>query len=151
MGSLFSSPGKQAQQAAQATGNIDQAMIGQMEGYVDTHQQQLRDAIAGLGPNPYFGAAPGTGAYKVDPANTVQAGPGALPPGLTPGGGTTQGTLAPGGGNPFAAPQQRSTLQAPPQQSMGTPPPQQHAPPRPPVTGGAPSGPTNPFMRRMVM
>lgn len=159
MGSLFSSPGKQAQQAAQATGNIDQAMIQQMEGYVDTHQQQLRDAIGGLGPNPYFGAAPGTAAYAVNPSNTVTAGPGALPYGLTTGtptGPGAPGTLTPSAGNPFST--QQNPNVAPPPGAIPVRPPQP-APPSQPTPGGGhtrsplgakPVGPDNPFRPRYL-
>lgn len=89
LGSMFSSPGKQASQAASAAGASASQVIGQLQQYTDQHQQQLRDAIAGQGPNPYFEAAQQVNpqAYYTNPSDTV-----------------TFGTSGPGtsNGNPFA-------------------------------------------------
>jgi hypothetical protein len=67
--SLFSSPSQNAAQAAQATASASDAQIAQEEQYVSGSEQQLRGAIAGLGPNPYFTAPAAPAA--VNPANTT--------------------------------------------------------------------------------
>lgn len=129
MGSLFSSPGKTATQAAQGTAAAEQGIIGStgpvtvpagpgnpggttvqplgsgLEGYTATGEQAQRDAIAGMGPNPYFAAAQGMSpsAYAVDPNYTASFsaqpgqgfGPGQTnafgPPGSPSGGGQVNG------------------------------------------------------------
>uniref|UniRef100_E6QP67 Uncharacterized protein n=1 Tax=mine drainage metagenome TaxID=410659 RepID=E6QP67_9ZZZZ len=69
MGTVFSSPGKQASQAASAVGGIDQNSINQIEGYTSGQQQALRGAISGVGQNPYFQTAQAMNpnAYAVNP------------------------------------------------------------------------------------
>ena len=102
MPDLFSSPAQNASQAATATAAASNAEIGQEEGYVNTSEANLRNAIAGLGPNPYF-TAPAPPA-PVNPGNTATF--------STPGGkGTTTGAPA----NAFAAPQPTNLFAAPPQ------------------------------------
>lgn len=85
LGTMFSSPGKQASQAASASDQAASQVIGQLENYTDTHQQQLRDAIAQQGPNPYFAAAGQLDpqAYYTNPSDTVNFGSGG--PGTTSG------------------------------------------------------------------
>jgi hypothetical protein len=56
MSSLFSSPSKQASQAASASEAISQQDIQQAENYVNTSEGQERGAIQGLGANPYIAA-----------------------------------------------------------------------------------------------
>lgn len=67
------SPTDQATAAANAQGQQSQAEIAQQEAYVTKQQQQERDAIAGLGPNPYYAAAgaQNPNAFAVNPANTT--------------------------------------------------------------------------------
>ncbi len=86
MSSLFSSPSEQAQAAASATGAIDQNIINQIEGYTTGQQGQLRGAISGVGPNPYFDAAVqmSPSGYAVNPQYTATFG--------SSGPGTTLGT-----------------------------------------------------------
>jgi hypothetical protein len=69
MPGLFSSPSQNASQAASATASADNAEIGQEEQYVNASEGNLRNAIAGLGPNPYF-TNPNTPA-NVNPAATA--------------------------------------------------------------------------------
>lgn len=96
---LFSSPSDSAAQAASATAAADNAEIGQEEQYVSGAEGQLRGAIAGLGPNPYF-TAPAAPA-PVNPGNTATfATPG-------PKGTSTNLFAAPASSNLFAAPAQR--------------------------------------------
>ncbi len=104
MPGLFSSPSQNASEAATATANASNAEIGQEEGYVNTSEANLRNAIAGLPPNPYFsGAKPPA---QVDPKNTVAFG--------TPGpAGTSTNLFAPPQStNLFAAPDQRQAQPA---------------------------------------
>lgn len=72
MGSLFSSPSKQAGQGASQVQGIDQNMINQLEQYTGQQQQALRGAVAGIGANPYFaaGQAMSPDAYRINPAQT---------------------------------------------------------------------------------
>lgn len=111
LGSMFSSPGKQASQAASASGQIADQEISKLMNYTDTHQQQLRDAIGQQGPNPYFAAAQQLDpqAYYTNPqdATTFSAGG----PGLTSGQTQVQG-------NPFAPPPPRIIMSGP---TSGTP------------------------------
>lgn len=82
MGSLLSSPGKQAQQGASGLQGVDQNIINQIEQYTGQQQQAERGAIAGIGKNPYFGAAQqmSPAPYAVNPNQTqtfgVAGGPG---------------------------------------------------------------------------
>jgi hypothetical protein len=81
---LFSSPSKQAQQAASAEQDIATGEIKQVEAYNDQKQQELRSGIAGLD-NPFFAAASQSdpSAFQVNPSATVAyGGPtgGAVPP-----------------------------------------------------------------------
>jgi outer membrane protein TolC len=69
MPGLFSSPSDNAAQAAQTTASADNAEIGQEEQYVNAAEGQLRSAIAGLGPNPYFSG--GTPPAPVSVSNTT--------------------------------------------------------------------------------
>jgi len=71
---LFSSPQKQAQAGAQAVGQINKDDITALEGYVGKQQTDLRSAISGLGPNPYFQAAGSLSPTTVDPTDTVNFG-----------------------------------------------------------------------------
>ena len=103
MPGLFSSPSDNAAQAASATSSADNAEIQQEEGYVNSAEGNLRGAIAGLGPNPYF--TPPTPPAPVNPGNTTTF--------STPGpkGTTTAGASS----NLFAAPQPTNLFAAPPQ------------------------------------
>lgn len=104
MPGLFSSPSQNASQAATATASADNAEIGQEEAYVNQSEGNLRNAIAGLGPNPYFTPPPVPA--PVDPKNTATfSTPG--PPG------TSSGNLfaAPAPANMFAAPAPRAAAQ----------------------------------------
>jgi hypothetical protein len=74
---LFSSPGKQAQQSASAVQGIDQNEINQAEAYTGQAEQNERNAIAGIGTNPYFG---GTSATAGNPNGSPIAAPQQLNP-----------------------------------------------------------------------
>ena len=52
MSGLFSSPGKQAQQAASGQQGITNQEIGDLEQYVGNQQLDLRKAVAGIPLNP---------------------------------------------------------------------------------------------------
>ena len=91
MPGLFSSPSDNAAQAAQTTASADNAEIGQEEQYVNAAEGQLRSAIAGLGPNPYF--SPPSAPAPANPNNTATF---------------TQPTPQATGGNLFASPQPAS-------------------------------------------
>lgn len=69
MPGLFSSPSDNAAQAASATAAASNQEIGQEEQYVNQSEGNLRGAIAGLGPNPYF--SPPKPPAAVDPKNTA--------------------------------------------------------------------------------
>jgi hypothetical protein len=96
MGSLFSSPQKQAQGAESTVQGIDQQDIQQVENYVAAQQGQERSAIANLGENPYFQAAStlSPSSYAVNPSDAVAFG--------SSGPGTTLGTTSVS--NAFAQP-----------------------------------------------
>ena len=137
--SMFSSPSKQASAAASASGQEAQQVIGQLEQYTDQHQQQLRDAISGMGANPYFSAAQQLNpqAYYTNPSDTVTFG-------NAGGGGLSSG-------NPFVAPSQAGPPPLP-GVILGAPPsaPPTSTPPvtKPPVTtppNPTPIGGKNPF------
>jgi hypothetical protein len=101
--SLFSSPSKQANAAANAQQGLTDHTIQQLEDYVGTQQGQERSAIAGLGTNPYLGAAAqmNPSAYRVDPSNTQTFGQGAHA-GLSQGASTSQTAgIPPSSSNPF--------------------------------------------------
>lgn len=88
IGSAFSSPSKAGQQAASSELSTLQPLINQQETYQSGQEQNLRNAISGLGPNPYFGAG-GTGTPPpIDPTtNTAtfsSAGPGTQVAGNAP-------------------------------------------------------------------
>lgn len=99
MGAICTSPAQNAQQAATATASADNAEIGQEEGYVNNSEANLRGAIAGLGPDPYFQAPPPPA--PVNPANTTNFSTPAPQQPAVP-----QTQAIPPRGNPFAAPQQ---------------------------------------------
>ena len=107
MPDLFSSPAQNASQAATATAAASNAEIGQEEGYVNTSEANLRNAIAGLPPNPYF--TPPAPPAAVNPGNTAAfATPG--PKGTTTAGASNNLFAAappPQPTNLFAAPGQR--------------------------------------------
>ena len=69
MGALCSDPASNAAAAASATASADNAELAQEQSYVSGQEQQLRGAIAGLGPNPYF--QPPNAPAPVNPANTT--------------------------------------------------------------------------------
>lgn len=125
MGSLFSSPSKQANAAASASQGISQQDIAQLENYVSGQQQQLRGAISGLGPNPYFAAGNqmNPANYRINPADTV--GFGSQGPG-------TQTVVAsnPVQANPYPSPQTTNPSPTPPANQ----PPPSTTPPTPPTT-----------------
>lgn len=125
---MFSSPGKQAQQAAQASGQISDQEISKLLNYTDTHQQELRDAINKQGPNPYFGAAQQLNpqAYYTNPHDTTTFSAGGLGSGLTPGSSSAQQS------SPFLPPLPHVIL---PPSEMPQPPP---APAPPPAPSGPP-------------
>jgi hypothetical protein len=101
---LFSSPSDNAAQAAAATSTADNAEIANEENYVTTSEGQLRGAIAGLGPNPYF--TPPTPPAPVNPGNTTTfSTPG--PKGTTTAGASSNLFAAPPSSNLFAAPAPR--------------------------------------------
>jgi hypothetical protein len=115
MSDPFESPSKAASQAASQEQGISQQAVNQAEGYVSGQEQQLRGAISGLGPNPYFGAAASMSpaGYQVNPNDTQTFGQSNLPPGLeqgTPASTSSQPTGAQG--NPFSPPS--GPPQAPP-------------------------------------
>ncbi len=98
MPGLFSSPSDNAAQAASATANADNAEIANEEQYVNTAEGNLRGAIAGLGPNPYF--SPPSAPAPVDAGNrTTFSAP------APPSGGNVFATRPPaqGGKNVFAS------------------------------------------------
>lgn len=99
MPALFSSPSDNAAQAAAATSTASDAQIDKEIGYVNKSEDNLRGAIAGLGPNPYF--TPPTKPAPLDPNNKANF--------FTPGPpGTSAAAPAPQPSqNLFAAPQQR--------------------------------------------
>jgi hypothetical protein len=72
MGSLFSNPGKQAQQGASGAQQNWQQIMNQLEQYVGQQQVAERGAIAGIGSNPYFDTAAkmNPSAYRVNPNQT---------------------------------------------------------------------------------
>jgi hypothetical protein len=111
MGALCTSPAQNAQQAATATATADNAEIGQEEGYVNNSEANLRGAIAGLGPDPYF--QPPAPPPPVNPANATNftaAAPQAQP---TPqAAGITQNPFTPAQRNPFAPRQARPVARA---------------------------------------
>lgn len=108
MSSLFSSPSKQAQQAAQVSEQAAQTEIGSpgpvtvpnadgssttisptgsgVEGYVQQGEEAEQAAIAGLGENPYLAAAGSMNpsGYAVNPSSTVTYGAPTPPGGVTP-------------------------------------------------------------------
>ena len=101
MPGLFSSPSQNASEAATATANASNAEIGQEEAYVNQSEGNLRGAIAGLGPNPYF--TPPAPPAAVNPGNTAAfATPG--PKGTTTAGASSNLFAAPPSSNLFAAP-----------------------------------------------
>lgn len=82
VGSLFSSPSKQAEQTGQAEQGLAQNEINQAENYVNTSESNQRAAIAGLGDNPYFGSttngqtsSPLPAPTQVNPSYTASFGP----------------------------------------------------------------------------
>jgi hypothetical protein len=99
---LFQSPGSQAQSAATATAGLQNQEIQQLEGYTSGQEQQQRGAIAGLGANPYFGAAGNMSpaGYAVDPSKTASFS--APPPPQQ--GNSNYFALPPAPANYFAAP-----------------------------------------------
>lgn len=76
MGSLLSSPGKQAQQAAQAQQGLSAQTVAQAEQYANTTGTNVQNAIANAGPNPYFGAAQylSPQSYALNPSQTTTFG-----------------------------------------------------------------------------
>jgi hypothetical protein len=65
---LFSSPSKQAQSAGQAQQSLAQNEINQGEDYINTANQNTRNAISGLGANPFFGGSGASGTGGSTPA-----------------------------------------------------------------------------------
>lgn len=108
MPGLFSSPSDNAAQAASATSTADNAEIANEEQYVNTSEGNLRSAIAGLGPNPYF--TPPKAPAPVSPGNTANFFS------ATPGGAPAPTSGAPAPANMFAAPPQ--SPQGQPRQAM---------------------------------
>ncbi len=107
MGTMFSSPSKQATAAAKGSQGISSQDIAQMEKYVNNQQTKLRGAISGLGPNPYFSAGGAMGSpTKMDPTNMVSFGPTANTPGGNYLNSISSGAPASGTGtsNPFLGP-----------------------------------------------
>src|ERR1700691_2476885 len=108
MSSLFSSPSKQAQQAAQVSEQAAATEIGSpgpvnvpnsdgssttisptgsgLEGYVQQGEEAEQAAIAGLGESPYLAAAGAMNpsGYAVNPSSTVTYGAPTPPGGVTP-------------------------------------------------------------------
>lgn len=167
MGALFSSPSKQASQAASAMQGLDASQISNLENYVNTQQQNLRGAIAGQGPNPYFAAAGGMSPsnYAVNPSDTATFGMSAGN-GLTSGSPTMTGpqqnpfqqvgagrTYGPSPRQPENQTPQTTTIpipsgpQQPGQSAVQQPPTNPFAPTPPPITRFGPI--TNPgFLER---
>lgn len=136
MSSLFSSPSKQAQQAAQVSEQAAQTEIGSpgpvtvpnadgssttisptgsgVEGYVQQGEEAEQAAIAGLGENPYLAAAGSMnpGGYAVNPSSTVTYGAPTPPGGLTPT--PAQPTVSPAAANAFAPTSNSTTRYAQP-------------------------------------
>lgn len=75
MGSVFSSPSKQAQQSSSAVQGINSQDIAQAEQYVSQQQAALRTAL-GQQTNPYFEASAkmNPSGYGVNPHDTVTFG-----------------------------------------------------------------------------
>jgi hypothetical protein len=75
MGSMLSSPSKQASQASSAVQGQDAGEIAQYEQYVSAQEGQLRDAISQQ-TNPYFQAAKemNPSGYAVNPKDVVSFG-----------------------------------------------------------------------------
>lgn len=124
MSSLFSSPGKQAQQAASVDQTSVNSEIKTLEDYVTAQQAKERDAISGMPLNPYNDVAFGN-----------------LGPGLKFG----QGSVTPG---PAAPNFPKSPPPAPP---PAPPPPQSPPPPPGPPQGGPgrQGGPGNPYLPQL--
>lgn len=73
MSYLFSTPGSQAGQAASGASAAAQPWVNQGVNYWTGAENNYRNAIAGLGNNPFFAAADqmSPGAYAVNPRDTV--------------------------------------------------------------------------------
>jgi len=76
LGNMFSSNGKQAAQAAQGVAGATQGEVNQVEQYTTAQQQAARDAINGMGANPWFAAGQQLtpSAYAVNPQDTTTFG-----------------------------------------------------------------------------
>lgn len=141
---MFSSPGKQAQQAASAVGGMNQQTISQLEGYDTQQRDALRTAIGQTGPNPYFGAAQqlNSDAYRVNGNDMATFGSGAGP-GLMPGSSTR--SIPPGSMAPPNLIVQGPTSAPPPPPAQPTPPVNPT-----PVGGSNPFGPRHPIPGRPI-
>jgi hypothetical protein len=108
MGSMFSSPSKQAQSAASAEQGISDTDIAAAEKYVNTQEGNLRAAIPSGASNPYLNAAAGLSpsAMPVMGGSPTPTPAGSISGPITPG--SAIGSM----GNPFApaAPATGATL-----------------------------------------
>jgi len=133
LGNMFSSNGKQAAQAASGVASADQNMINQTEQYTTQQQQAARDALNGMGQNPWFAASQSISpsAFQVNPNDTTTFGAGAGAPGVVTGTGMpTVSVNAPAATSPATPP--NPTTQ--PVQIKPTPP-ATPTPPNRPITG----------------
>lgn len=105
---LFSSPSSQAKDAATTQAGLQNNEIQQEQGYVNTSEQNLRNAIQGQGPNPYFAGAEQLKPTPVNPGNTANF---FTPP---PAGASAPAGPPPQTSNLFAAPPQGSPRMAQP-------------------------------------
>lgn len=105
MGSLFSSPGKQAQQAATAEQGLTAQDLALAKQYANTTATNTQNVIAQMGPNPYFGAAANMSPsnYAVNPNDTTTFGV-TSPPGTTQGNSFAQSSGQANGAAPPAQP-----------------------------------------------
>jgi hypothetical protein len=102
---LFSSPTQNANASATATGNATNAELNNEENYVNSSEANLRGAIAGLGPNPYFTSTkPPAPVNPSATANFSSAAP-------QNGGASANLFAAPQSTNMFAAPAQQRQAQ----------------------------------------
>jgi hypothetical protein len=87
LGNVFSSAGKQAGQAANASTNATNPQIANLEKYENTQLGNLRGGIAAVGPNPYFAASQqiNPSSYAVNPSDTVNFSTPAAPNTITMG------------------------------------------------------------------
>lgn len=152
LGSMFSSPGKQASQAAQGTEGAMMPVLQELQQYTSGEQEKQRGAVENMQPNPYFHAAQQLNpqAYYTNPNGTATFNATGSPAnGLTPG----NTSVTPTGGPPpppgvilpaptsGPAPVAQPPVSGPPLPPRPIPPPGPPVgirPPRVPLTGDIP-------------